>query len=32
MAALAVYLASPASAYTHGEEIVMDGGVKTVTP
>lgn len=32
MAALAVYLASPASAYTHGQEIIMDGGWVTVNP
>ncbi|KAL5513158.1 hypothetical protein ACEPAH_3556 [Sanghuangporus vaninii] len=32
MAALAVYLASPASGYTHGQEIFIDGGLLSVNP
>lgn len=32
MAALAIYLASPASAYTHGQEILIDGGLAGVNP
>ncbi|KAI5121449.1 hypothetical protein M0805_009557 [Coniferiporia weirii] len=32
MAALAVYLASSASSYTHGQEILVDGGLMGVNP
>ena len=32
MAAIAVYLASPASTYTNGQEIIVDGGVTLVNP
>lgn len=32
MATIAVYLASPASAYMHGQEIVIDGGITAVNP
>ncbi|KAH8116414.1 NAD-binding protein [Phellopilus nigrolimitatus] len=32
MAALAVYLASPASEYTRGQEIIIDGGLEMVNP
>ena len=32
MAALAVYLASPASEYTRGQEIFIDGGLLSVNP
>ncbi|KAI5123546.1 hypothetical protein M0805_006705 [Coniferiporia weirii] len=32
MAALAVYLASPASSYTHGQEIMIDGRLEGVNP
>ena len=32
MAAAAVYLASPASSYTNGHELLVDGGVTLVNP
>lgn len=32
MVALAVYLASDASGYTHGQEIFIDGGLLGVNP
>ena len=32
MAALALYLATPSSSYTNGQEIIIDGGFSRVNP